>query len=129
MRVWLERRVFCAPNRGRLNTRPWPGKRRSGLAGVGGLERSSRLLLGLVGGTVAHQSHLVRCRLLARDGALFAAGALDDVVLGRECRRGDDSASAATASLSFMTSSPSVLRPTMKVVRAGSAGGRRVSFL
>src|SRR6516162_7634758 len=54
----------CAPNSGRLNTRPWPGKRRSGLAGVGGLERSSRLLLGLVGGTVAHQSHLVRCRLL-----------------------------------------------------------------
>src|SRR6201984_3746665 len=63
-------------------------KRRSGLAGVGGLERSSRLLLGLVGGTVAHQSHLVRCRLLARDAALLVTGALDDVVLGRECRRG-----------------------------------------
>ena len=67
----------------------WPDKSRSGLAGVGGLERGSRLLLGLVGGTVAHQSHLVRCRLLARDAALLVTGALDDVVLGRECRRGD----------------------------------------
>src|SRR3989441_6409903 len=62
------------------------GNRRSGLAGVSGLEGSSRLFLGLVGGAVAHQGHLVRCRLLARDGALFAAGALNDVVLGREGR-------------------------------------------
>jgi hypothetical protein len=89
-RVAGEMRV-CAPNRGRPDAQPvaWR-KRRSGLAGVGGLERGSRLLLGLVGGTVAHQSHLVRCRLLARDAALLVTGALDDLVLGRECRRGDD---------------------------------------
>src|SRR5215510_5059747 len=64
--------------------------RRSGPAGVSGLQRSSRLFFGLVGGAVAYQGRLVRCRLLARDGALLVAGALDDVVLGRERRRGDN---------------------------------------
>src|SRR5262249_49523940 len=86
--------------------------RRSGLACVSGLQRSSRLFLGLVGGAVAHQGRLVRCRLLARDGALLVAGALDDVVLGRERRRGDNQRKRRDSQFEFHASRP--LQPIRK---------------
>src|SRR5262245_66215780 len=47
---------------------PLPGNRQSGLAGVGGLQRSSRLLLALVGDAVAHQGHLEIGRASCREG-------------------------------------------------------------
>src|SRR5262249_17874826 len=99
----LRARGVWPPYGGQRDARPRPRNRRSGLADVGGLEGSSCLFLGPVGGTVAHQGHLVRCRLLSRDGALLAGGALDDVVLGANVGVAITNASAATASLSFMT--------------------------
>src|SRR5215471_15702139 len=103
---------------------PRPRNRRSGLAGVGGLQRSSRLFLALVRGAVAHQGHLVRCRLLARDGALFAAGSLDNVVLGRERRRGDNQRKRRDSQFEFHDLVSFDVVPHIENRSAGFAGGR-----
>src|SRR5262249_31410037 len=67
------------------------------LASVGSLHGGGRFLLALVG--VADHGALVRCRLLADDGAFLAA--LEDEVFRRKCRRGNDQRQSRDSKFEF----------------------------